>query len=89
LLKFLFTPADGVSLPHGSATIKWTEVVLEDKTAVEQTRLIAELYQKDKSVIFGLIEMMLTKKKFKDFFQKNMNAISKNPSLPSFKVKIS
>jgi len=34
--------------------------------------LIAELDEKDKSVIFSMIETMLTKKKFKDFFQKNI-----------------
>ncbi|MBP6184077.1 MAG: hypothetical protein KA479_04000 [Saprospiraceae bacterium] len=49
-----------------------TEITLEDKTASEQVRLIAELDGKDKSVIFGLIETMLTKKKFKDFFNKNV-----------------
>src|SRR5690606_24584155 len=49
-----------------------TEITLEDKTANEQVRLIAELDEKDKSIIFGMIETMLTKKKFKDFFQKNV-----------------
>ncbi len=48
------------------------EITLEDKTANEQVRLIAELDEKDKSIIFGMIETMLTKKKFKDFFQKNV-----------------
>lgn len=52
-----------------------TEITLEDKTASEQVRLIAELDEKDKSVIFGMIETMLTKKKFKDFFQKNVAAL--------------
>jgi hypothetical protein len=33
--------------------------------------LVAELDEKDKSIIFGMIETMLTKKKFKDFFNKN------------------
>lgn len=49
-----------------------TEITLEDKTANETIRLIAELDEKDKSIIFGMIETMLTKKKFKDFFQKNV-----------------
>lgn len=40
-----------------------------------ELRLIAELDEKDKSVIFGLIETLLTKKKFKDFFQKNVAAL--------------
>jgi len=47
------------------------EVVIEDKTTLEQMRLVAELDEKDKSIIFGMIETMLTKKKFKDFFNKN------------------
>jgi len=49
-----------------------TEVVLEDKTAVEQMKLIQQLDDEDKQTIFHLIEKMLTNKKFKDFFQKNV-----------------
>ncbi|MFZ4263784.1 hypothetical protein ACFRAE_17235 [Sphingobacterium sp. HJSM2_6] len=49
-----------------------TEITLEDKTANKQVRLIAELDENDKSIIFGMIETMFTKKKFKDFFQKNV-----------------
>jgi hypothetical protein len=48
------------------------EITIEDKITSEQVRLIAELDEKDKSIIFGLIETMLTKKKFKDFFNKNV-----------------
>ena len=48
------------------------EITIEDKTTSEQVRLIAELDEKDKSIIFRLIETMLTKKKFKDFFNKNV-----------------
>ncbi|MFN5308253.1 MAG: hypothetical protein ACK5C0_02225 [Candidatus Kapaibacterium sp.] len=44
------------------------EITLEDKTANEQGGLIAELYEKDKMIIFGKVEAMLLKKKFKDFF---------------------
>jgi transcriptional regulator with XRE-family HTH domain len=51
------------------------EVTIEDKTATEQVRLIAELDDKDKSILFGMIETMITKKKFKDFFQKNIAAL--------------
>lgn len=50
------------------------EVNLEDKTANEQVRLITELDEKDKSIIFGMIKTMLTKKKIQDFFQKNLTA---------------
>lgn len=47
------------------------EVIIEDKTAVEQMRLIQQLEDEDKQTIFRLIDKMLTNKKFKDFFQKN------------------
>ncbi len=40
------------------------EVVIEDKTTMEQMRLIQELDEKDKGIIFSMIDIMLTKKKF-------------------------
>ncbi len=49
-----------------------TEVIIEDKNAVEQMKLIQELDDEDKQTIFKLIDKMLTNKKFKDFFQKNV-----------------
>jgi transcriptional regulator with XRE-family HTH domain len=51
------------------------EVVMEDKTAVEQMRLIQQLDDEDKQTIFKLIDKMLTNKKFKDFFNKNIAAL--------------
>jgi transcriptional regulator with XRE-family HTH domain len=51
------------------------EVVLEDKTAIEQMRLLAELDEKDRSIVFAIIDKMLTNKKFKDFFNKNVAAL--------------
>jgi len=51
------------------------EVTIEDKTTVEQVRFIQELEEKDKNTIFNIIETMLTKKKFKDFFTKNVAAL--------------
>ena len=51
------------------------EVVIEDKTAVEQMRLIQQLDEEDKQTIFRLIDKMLTNKKFKDFFSKNIAAL--------------
>jgi len=44
----------------------------KDKTAVEQMRLIQQLDDDDKQTIFKLIDKMLTNKKFKDFFAKNV-----------------
>ena len=57
---------------HMDSQVVPQEITIEDKTTSVQVRLIAELDEKDKSIIFGLIETMLTKKKFKDFFNKNV-----------------
>ena len=39
---------------------------------MEQVRLIQDLDEKDKNIVLSIIETMLTKKKFKEFFQKNI-----------------
>ncbi|MFO7824534.1 MAG: hypothetical protein R6V72_11405 [Cyclobacterium sp.] len=44
-------------------------------TAVKQLRLIQLLDEEDRQPIFKLIDKMLTNKKFKDFFQKNVAAL--------------
>ena len=49
-----------------------TEVVIEDKSTVEQMQLIQQLDEEDKSTVFKIIDKMLTTKKFKDFFNKNV-----------------
>jgi transcriptional regulator with XRE-family HTH domain len=51
------------------------EVVIADKSTTEQMRLIQELDEEDKQTIFRLIDKMLTNKKFKEFFQKNIAAL--------------
>lgn len=51
------------------------EVSLEDKTTVEQVKLIQELDQEEKNMVFKMVETFLTKKKFKDFFNKNIAAL--------------
>jgi transcriptional regulator with XRE-family HTH domain len=48
------------------------EVVIEDKSSVEQLNLIKQLDEDDKQTVFKIIDTMLTKKKFKEFFQKNV-----------------
>ena len=48
---------------------------IEDKTAHERLRLIDELEEEDKSALYRIIDSMLTKSKFKDFFQKNVAAL--------------
>jgi hypothetical protein len=51
------------------------EVVIEDKSTIEQMQLIQELEEDDKMIIFKIIDKMLTTKKFKDFFNKNISAL--------------
>lgn len=52
-----------------------TEITIEDKSNMEQLKLIQELEEEDKNMVFKLIDTFLTKKKFKDFFQKNIAAL--------------
>ncbi|NJK98331.1 MAG: helix-turn-helix transcriptional regulator [Bacteroidales bacterium] len=48
------------------------EVTVEDKTEKEQVKLINQLDEDDKQTVFKIVDTMLTKKKFKDFFNKNI-----------------
>lgn len=48
------------------------EVTIEDKTMMEQVKMIQELEPDEKSMVFKMVDTFLTKKKFKDFFQKNI-----------------
>jgi hypothetical protein len=49
--------------------------VVEDNTTSEQMMLIQELDEKDNGIIISMIDIMLTKKKYKDFFQNNVAAL--------------
>lgn len=51
------------------------EVTFEDKNTIEQMQLIQQLDEEDKTTVFKIVETMLTKKKFKDFFNKNVAAL--------------
>ncbi len=44
-----------------------TEEKIEDKTSLEQLKLINELEPDDKAMVFHLIDTIITKKRFKDF----------------------
>lgn len=48
------------------------DIFIENEPAVEQLHLIQQLDEEDKQTVFKIIDTMLTKKKFKDFFQKNV-----------------
>jgi transcriptional regulator with XRE-family HTH domain len=47
-------------------------VTIEDKSFAEQVRLIQQLDEADRVCIFKMIDTMLTKKKFQDFFQQQL-----------------
>ena len=47
-------------------------VIIEDKSASEQIKLISQLNEKDKGIVMNIIETMLTKQKFQDFFEQNL-----------------
>lgn len=51
------------------------EVTIEDKSTVEQIKLIQQLDEEDRSIVFKMVDKMLTTKKFKDFFNKNIAAL--------------
>jgi transcriptional regulator with XRE-family HTH domain len=51
------------------------DITLEDKSSIEQMSLIKELDEEDRAIVFKIIDIMLTKKKFKEFFQKNITQL--------------
>lgn len=51
------------------------DVNIENEPAVEQLHLLQQLDEDDKATVFKIIDTMLTKKKFKDFFHKNVAAM--------------
>ncbi|MEO0556501.1 MAG: transcriptional regulator [Bacteroidota bacterium] len=51
------------------------EVNIEDKATTEKVKLIQEMDEEDRNMVFKMIDTILTKKKFKDFFQKNVAAL--------------
>jgi hypothetical protein len=50
------------------------EIKIEDKTVNEKVQLIAQLEEEDKLAVYRIIDSMLTRSKFQDFFQKNLPA---------------
>jgi len=48
------------------------EITIEDKSTIEQMKLLQQLDEEDKNIVFKIIDKMLTTKKFKDFFNKNV-----------------
>ena len=48
------------------------EIWIEDKTVNEKVQLIAQLEEEDKLAFYRIIDSMITRTKFQDFFQKNL-----------------
>jgi hypothetical protein len=46
-----------------------------DKALAEQVRLIAELEADERSMVFKLVDAFLSKKRFREFVQKNIAAL--------------
>lgn len=49
-----------------------TPVKVEDKTANEKVYLISQLDEEDKHAVYRIIDGMLTKNKFQNFFEQNL-----------------
>lgn len=49
-----------------------SEIKIEDKEVKDRIVLIEQLDNEDKQAVFRIIDGMLTKNKFKDFFNKNI-----------------
>ena len=49
-----------------------SNVILEDKTAIEQNQLFNELDEEDRQTVLKIVDKMLTTKKFNEFFEKNL-----------------
>jgi transcriptional regulator with XRE-family HTH domain len=48
------------------------EINLDDKATLEQLQLINELDKEEKTILLKLIETFVSKKRFKDYLQKNI-----------------
>ncbi|MEZ5045298.1 MAG: helix-turn-helix transcriptional regulator [Saprospiraceae bacterium] len=51
------------------------EITVEDKPDFEKLHLINQLDEEDRSIVFTMVDKLLTNKKFKHFFQKNVAAL--------------
>jgi len=51
------------------------EISMDDKKALEQLQLINELEEEEKNILLKLIETFVSKKRFKEYLQKNIAAL--------------
>lgn len=59
-------------LVNAEDTSKPTAVTMEDKTISEKIRLMEQLEDEDKNVIYRMLDTMLTKQRFQNFFEQNL-----------------
>ncbi len=48
------------------------EITVQDKAVVEQVNLISQLDEKEKNVVYTIVESFLSKKRFKEFVSQNV-----------------
>lgn len=60
---------------QGRKGLLQNDVPIEDKSILEKTNLIAKWEEANKHAVFRVIDSMLTRYDFKDFFNKNMAAL--------------
>ena len=48
------------------------EVTIQDKAMVEQVNLISQLDEKEKNVVYTIVESFISKKRFKEFVTQNV-----------------
>ena len=49
------------------------DINVEDKAVQEQIRLISQLSDEDKKIVYQMIDKLLTNQKFKAFFKENVS----------------
>jgi transcriptional regulator with XRE-family HTH domain len=69
-LAILFNMTTDEILNYGNVIPK--EIKIESKPDFEKLHLINQLKEEDKDTVFKIIDTMLTKQKFQDFFQQNI-----------------
>jgi transcriptional regulator with XRE-family HTH domain len=64
-------PVDDIIYYGERASIP-SDISIEDKATIEQLSLINELDREEKTILLKLIETFVSKKRFKDYLQKNI-----------------
>jgi transcriptional regulator with XRE-family HTH domain len=59
-------------LVNAEDTKKPSVVTVEDKTISEKIKLMEQLEEEDKNVIYRMLDTMLTKQRFQNFFEQNL-----------------